>query len=103
MRVSDKDPDASARRTIGLGLGVAVVLGEVVGDAGIMVTPGAAAEHAGSGVLLALVVAGVVALATGTSGAQLGAAIPISGGGFTWARKCGYPPAVGSGWRRVPG
>jgi APA family basic amino acid/polyamine antiporter len=94
-KVSDKtrrseqgDGKEEQQRRLGPWLGLFLVLGAVM-DAGIFVTLAPAAQAAGSGILLALVVAGTVALAVGTSGAQLGAAIPVSGGGFTWARHFG--------------
>jgi amino acid transporter len=42
------------------------------------------------GLLLAMVLSGLVALATGLSAASLGAIFPEEGGEFTWSRKFGY-------------
>jgi APA family basic amino acid/polyamine antiporter len=78
----------SQPREIGRSLAVFVSLAAMV-DAGIFVALGPAAAAAGAGLLVSLGLAGLVALGTGTSGAQLGSAVPQSGGGFTWARHFG--------------
>ncbi len=54
---------------------------------GIFGAMGSAAAKAGSGILLAMVVGGLVALLTGISAAQLGVNYPREGGAFTWARE----------------
>jgi APA family basic amino acid/polyamine antiporter len=76
------------RRRIGLVLGTFVTLGAIA-DAGIFVVLGPTVAAAGSGLLLSMAIAALVALSVAISGAQLGAAIPISGGGFIWARTFG--------------
>src|SRR5437899_2567273 len=53
---------------------------------GIFATFGAATEAAGSGILVAILLGGSVALATGISAAQLGVNNATEGGAFTWAR-----------------
>src|SRR6266446_9144773 len=53
---------------------------------GIFATFGAATEVAGSGILVAILLGGSVALATRVSAAQLGVNNPTEGGAFTWAR-----------------
>src|SRR6266542_3891224 len=60
---------------------------------GIFAASGAATEAAGSGILLAIVLGGTVALATGISAAQLGVNFPEEGGAFTWARSFGHETA----------
>src|SRR5947207_5730096 len=57
---------------------------------GIFATFGAATEAAGSGILVAILLGGSVALATGISAAQLGVNNPTEGGAFTWARDFGH-------------
>src|SRR5439155_251103 len=59
--------------------------GMIVGT-GIFAAFGAATNAAGTGILLAIVLGGTVALATGISAAQLGVNFPEEGGAFTWAR-----------------
>jgi len=58
---------------------------------GIFAAFGAATEAAGSGVLVAMLLGGSVALATGISAAQLGVNNPTEGGAFTWARDFHRP------------
>src|SRR5437016_5893609 len=58
---------------------------------GLVAALGATAEKAGSGLLLAMVFSGLVALATGLSAASVGIHFPEEGGGFIWSRKFGYP------------
>lgn len=65
-----------------------VTVGTAV-DADTFVAPGPPVTEAGNGLPAATVLAGLGALATASGGAQLGAAIPVSGGGFTWARALG--------------
>ena len=54
---------------------------------GIFAAFGAATNVAGSGILVAMLLGGSVALATGISAAQLGVNFPEEGGAFTWARQ----------------
>src|SRR5437870_1516924 len=58
---------------------------------GLFAALGATAEKSGSGLLLAMLFSGFVALATGLSAASVGIQFPEEGGGFTWSRKFGYP------------
>jgi len=58
---------------------------------GVFATFGAATEAAGSGILVAILLGGSVALATGISAAQLGVNNPTEGGAFTWARDFNHP------------
>src|SRR5213083_2904863 len=54
---------------------------------GIFAASGAATAAAGTGILMAIVLGGTVALATGISAAQLGVNFPEEGGAFSWARQ----------------
>ncbi len=54
---------------------------------GIFGALGSATSNAGSGILLAMILGGFIALATGISAAQLGVNYPEEGGAFTWARE----------------
>ncbi len=58
---------------------------------GLFTSLGAATAKAGSGILLALLIGGVVALLTGLSGAQVGVNYPEEGGAFIWTRRFGFP------------
>src|SRR5438552_3227819 len=53
---------------------------------GIFAAFGAATEAAGSGILVAMLLGGSVAFATGMSATNLGVNDPTEGGAFTWAR-----------------
>ncbi|WP_346658780.1 APC family permease [Bradyrhizobium sp. 143] len=61
---------------------------------GIFAATGAATAAAGSGILIAILLGGSVALATGISAAQLGVNNPTEGGAFTWARDV-HSPTLG--------
>jgi len=54
---------------------------------GIFGAIGSATAKAGSGILIAMTIGGLIALATGISAAQLGVNYPKEGGAFTWARE----------------
>lgn len=54
---------------------------------GIFGAIGSATAKAGSGILLAMILGGLIALFTGLSAAQLGINYPKEGGAFTWARE----------------
>jgi APA family basic amino acid/polyamine antiporter len=72
-------------RTTATLLTAAMILGT-----GLFAALGETADKAGSGLLLAMLLSGLVALATGLSAASLGVIFPEEGGGFTWSRKFGY-------------
>ncbi len=60
--------------------------GMIIGT-GIFGATGAAAAKAGSGLLLAMALGGLVCLFTGISAVQLGVNYPKEGGAFVWARE----------------
>lgn len=76
---------ALARR-LGLGDAVAIGLGSMIG-AGIFAAFAPAAQAAGTGLLVALGIAALVAFANATSTAQLAAAYPVSGGVYAYGRS----------------
>lgn len=78
-------PPGLARR-LGLGDAVALGLGSMLG-AGVFAAFGPAAAVAGSGLLIALMVAAVVAYANATSSARLAARYPESGGTYVYGRR----------------
>ncbi|WP_243375535.1 hypothetical protein [Geotalea sp. SG265] len=88
-----RDPKADAKlavpRTLGIWAAPFITISMVV-DAGIFASLGPAAEKAGSGLPLAVGLAGLIALATGISAAKCGAVVPISGAGFIWGRTIGF-------------
>lgn len=74
------------KRVLGLPGAVMMGLGSIVGT-GIFVTIGTAAGIAGSAVLLAIVLAGLVATCNGLASAQLAAAHPVSGGAYEYGYR----------------
>jgi APA family basic amino acid/polyamine antiporter len=85
------------RRHLGLGDAVVVGVGSMVG-AGVFVAWAPAAEAAGTGLLIGLLLAGAVAFCNATSSAQLAARHPESGGSYVYARE-----RLGAGWGHLAG
>ena len=79
-------PPSRLVRRLGVGDAVVVGLGAMLG-AGVFGAFGPAAEAAGSGILVALGLAAVVAYANATSSAQLAAVYPTSGGTYVYGRE----------------
>jgi APA family basic amino acid/polyamine antiporter len=77
---------SSLARRIGTGDAVVIGLGSMIG-AGIFVALGPAAHAAGSGLLIGLGVAALVAYCNATSSARLAARYPGSGGTYLYGRK----------------
>jgi APA family basic amino acid/polyamine antiporter len=78
-------PDRLARR-LGTREAVIIGLGSMIG-AGVFAAFGPAARAAGSGLLIGLGVAAVVAYCNATASAQLAAAYPTSGGTYVYGRE----------------
>lgn len=78
------------RRTLGKLEATLFTAAMIVGT-GLFTSLGAATSHAGSGILIAMLVGGLIALSTGVSAAQVGVNYPEEGGAFIWNRKFGYP------------
>ncbi|OBF72888.1 transporter, partial [Mycobacterium sp. 852002-51759_SCH5129042] len=74
------------RRSLGLSDAVVIGLGAMIG-AGIFAALAPAARAAGSGLLLGLAVAAVVAYCNATSSARLAARYPASGGTYVYGRE----------------
>jgi basic amino acid/polyamine antiporter, APA family len=91
------------QRQLGLGQAIVVGVGSMLG-AGVFVVWSPAAEAAGGGLLVGLVIAGLVALCNATSSAQLAALYPESGGSYVYGRRR-LGPAWGhlAGWGFVVG
>jgi APA family basic amino acid/polyamine antiporter len=79
-------PRDELRRTLGLFDAVVIGLGSMLG-AGIFAALAPAAQAAGSGLLLGLAVAAVIAYCNATSSAKLAAIYPASGGTYVYGRK----------------
>ncbi|MGW8484466.1 APC family permease [Microbacterium sp. NPDC055903] len=84
-------------RRLTLGDAVAIGLGSMIG-AGVFAVWGPAIGAAGSGVLIALAIAAVVALCNAISSAQLAAQHPVAGGTYAYARA-----EIGPWWGFVAG
>src|SRR5881275_219685 len=80
----------SLHRTLGRTTAMLLTAAMIIGT-GLFAALGEAAEKAGSGLPLAIILGGLVILATGLSAASVGIHFPEEGGGFTWSRKFGYP------------
>lgn len=76
----------SLQRRLGVGDAVVLGLGSMIG-AGVFAAFAPAARAAGSGVLLALGIAAVVAYCNATSSARLAARYPASGGTYVYGRE----------------
>src|SRR5213078_2682012 len=81
---------AGSRRVLGRTTAMLLTAAMIIGT-GLFAALGETAEKAGSGLLLAIFLSGLVALATGLSAASCGVNYPEEGGGFNWSRKFGYP------------
>ncbi|WP_130290282.1 APC family permease [Pseudonocardia sediminis] len=95
--------DAALRRRLGVGDAVLIGLGSMLG-AGVFASVGPAAAAAGSGLLVALGVAAVVAYCNATASARLAAVHPESGGTYVYGRRrLGPVPGFLAGWGFVVG
>ncbi|MFI2430234.1 APC family permease [Streptomyces sp. NPDC018693] len=84
--MTQSGPTAELRRTLGVPDAVVIGLGSMVG-AGIFAALAPAARAAGSGLLLGLAVAAVVAYCNAISSARLAAVYPASGGTYVYGRE----------------
>src|SRR5437870_10059859 len=84
------EPTSSSRRVLGRTTAMLLTAAMIIGT-GLFAALGETAEKAGSGLLLAILLSGLVALATGLSAASCGINYPDEGGGFTWSRTFGHP------------
>ena len=88
---------AVLRRQLGLTDAVTVGAGSMIG-AGVFSAWAPAADAAGTGLLIGLVVAAIVAFCNATSSAQLAALYPESGGTYVYARH-----QLGPSWGHLAG
>jgi APA family basic amino acid/polyamine antiporter len=96
-------PEPHLARRLGLVDAVVIGLGSMIG-AGIFASFGPAARAAGSGLLIALGVAAVVAYCNAAASAQLAAAYPTSGGTYVYGReRLGAWWGFAAGWAFVAG
>src|SRR5216117_1280944 len=90
MATEQQGKEQKARRSLGLATATFLTAAMILGT-GLFAALGETAEKAGSGLLLAILLSGLVALATGLSAASCGVNYPDEGGGFTWSRRLGHP------------
>jgi APA family basic amino acid/polyamine antiporter len=79
-------PSGALERRLGLGDAVIIGLGSMIG-AGVFAAFAPAAKAAGSGLLIGLAVAAIVAYCNATSSARLAALYPESGGTYVYGRR----------------
>jgi APA family basic amino acid/polyamine antiporter len=100
LSASTRTPAGQLRRLLGLGFGLAVIIGSTIG-VGILRTPGLVAGHlhSGSAILLAWLVGGLYTLLGSVCLAELGTMVPRAGGYYVYARR-GFGDGVGFavGW-----
>jgi APA family basic amino acid/polyamine antiporter len=89
--------DVSLDRRLGLGDAVFIGLGSMIG-AGVFAAYGPAARAAGTGLLVGLAVAAVVAYCNATASAQLAATYPRAGGTYLYGRE-----VLGEWWGYLAG
>lgn len=90
-------------RKLGLGDAVVIGLGSMIG-AGIFATFAPASAAAGTGLLVGLAIAAIVAYCNASSSAQLAAQYPTSGGTYIYGReRLGEWPGFVAGWGFVIG
>ena len=80
----------SLKRSLGPTTATFLTAAMIIGT-GLFAALGETTDKAGSGLPLAIILSGLVALATGLSAASVGINFPEEGAGFTWSRKFGYP------------
>jgi APA family basic amino acid/polyamine antiporter len=95
-------PPALARK-LGVTDAVVIGLGSMIG-AGVFAAFGPAARAAGSGLLIGLAIAAVIAWCNATASAQLAAVYPTSGGTYIYGReRLGHWWGFAAGWGFVIG
>lgn len=87
-RVSPSQPKGHLLRILGVGFGIAVIVGETIAS-GILRTPGEVAGHLGSyGLILAVwILGGVYAFVCTLSVTELGTMLPFAGGWYVYSRR----------------
>jgi APA family basic amino acid/polyamine antiporter len=96
-------PPAGLARRLGTGDAVVIGLGSMIG-AGVFAAFGPAARAAGTGLLVGLVIAAVIAYCNASASAQLAVAYPTSGGTYIYGReRLGDWWGFTAGWGFVTG
>jgi len=87
--MSSHTAEKGASRKLGVVTATLFTAAMIVGT-GLFTSLGAATAQAGSGIIVAVMIGGLVALATGISAAQAGTNDPEEGGAFIWNRRAGH-------------
>ena len=96
-------PVNSLQRTLGVGGAIVIGLASMLG-AGVFFVWAPAADAAGSGLLIGLLIAGLVATANALSSVQLAMVHPVSGGTYAYARATIGPwTGFTAGWLFLAG
>ncbi|MCU1688233.1 MAG: transporter [Jatrophihabitantaceae bacterium] len=96
-------PPSALSRRLGLGDAVLIGMGSMIG-AGIFASFAPAAQAAGSGLLIGLGIAALIAYCNAVSSAQLAAVYPVSGGTYVYGReRLGPWWGFAAGWGFVIG
>ena len=100
---SDANGSVALARRLGVGDAVVIGLGSMIG-AGVFAAFAPAARAAGTGLLVGLGIAAVIAYCNATASAQLAAAYPTSGGTYIYGReRLGHWWGFAAGWGFVVG
>ena len=83
-------PSAGLRREIGLFGATALGIGAIIGS-GIFIVTGMVAGIAGPAMILSVIIAGIIAVFSAMSVAELGAYMPVEGGTYVYARALVSP------------
>ena len=100
MIADARSPIGHLRRLLGLGFGLAVIIGSTIG-VGILRTPGLVAGHlhSSSAILVLWLAGGLYTLLGAVCLAELGTAVPQAGGYYVYARRAfGNWVGFGVGW-----
>ena len=98
-----QSPPSTLARRLGTGDAVVIGLGSMIG-AGVFAAFSPAADAAGTGLLIGLAIAAVVAYCNATASAQLAAQYPTSGGTYVYGReRLGHWWGFLAGWGFVIG
>jgi APA family basic amino acid/polyamine antiporter len=84
--MNEKEQRRTLKRTLGLWSATAISVGAIIGG-GIFVVTGIVAGLAGSALIISMVIAGVIALFTALSFAELAAWQPVEGSAYEYARQ----------------
>src|SRR5712691_2352888 len=90
MTTTPSRSSPSGKRSLGKTTAVLLTAAMIVGT-GLFASLGAATAEAGSGILVAMLIGGLIALLTGISAAEVGVNYPQEGGAFIWTRRFGFP------------